>query len=178
MQGWQCTQIFEGHSHYVMQVVFNPKVRACCACSERKGSNRQPQGRGARSCHSGAHALAGLLRTTPLPRQILVRPVCVSRCSQLCELVCRGLILGQVLPLRLLSNFPRELHPNCVHGGGSPRCLAPGRHRTMPLAPLNLPVLLHNSSSKRHYRRRLSLNVGRTKHALFCSVVLLNFAEQ
>lgn len=26
VQGWQCTQIFEGHSHYVMQVVFNPKV--------------------------------------------------------------------------------------------------------------------------------------------------------
>lgn len=24
-QGWACTQIFEGHSHYVMQVVFNPK---------------------------------------------------------------------------------------------------------------------------------------------------------
>ncbi|GAB4823453.1 hypothetical protein N2152v2_010499 [Parachlorella kessleri] len=24
-KGWQCTQIFEGHSHYVMQVVFNPK---------------------------------------------------------------------------------------------------------------------------------------------------------
>ncbi|KAF2581382.1 hypothetical protein F2Q68_00003036 [Brassica cretica] len=23
--GWACTQIFEGHSHYVMQVVFNPK---------------------------------------------------------------------------------------------------------------------------------------------------------
>ena len=25
MQGWACTQIFEGHSHYVMQCVFNPK---------------------------------------------------------------------------------------------------------------------------------------------------------
>ena len=25
MQGWTCTQVFEGHSHYVMQVVFNPK---------------------------------------------------------------------------------------------------------------------------------------------------------
>eukprot|EP00271_Cylindrocystis_brebissonii_P010156 TRINITY_DN26257_c0_g1_i1.p1 TRINITY_DN26257_c0_g1~~TRINITY_DN26257_c0_g1_i1.p1 ORF type:complete len:919 (-),score=227.95 TRINITY_DN26257_c0_g1_i1:1148-3904(-) len=24
-KGWQCTQIFEGHSHYVMQVIFNPK---------------------------------------------------------------------------------------------------------------------------------------------------------
>ncbi|GMH35365.1 hypothetical protein BSKO_03233 [Bryopsis sp. KO-2023] len=24
-RGWQCTQIFEGHAHYVMQVVFNPK---------------------------------------------------------------------------------------------------------------------------------------------------------
>uniref|UniRef100_A0A061QYC6 Coatomer subunit beta' n=1 Tax=Tetraselmis sp. GSL018 TaxID=582737 RepID=A0A061QYC6_9CHLO len=24
-KGWNCTQIFEGHSHYVMQVVFNPK---------------------------------------------------------------------------------------------------------------------------------------------------------
>lgn len=24
-QGWACTQIFEGHSHYVMQCVFNPK---------------------------------------------------------------------------------------------------------------------------------------------------------
>jgi WD40 repeat protein len=24
-QGWNCTQIFEGHSHYVMQVIFNPK---------------------------------------------------------------------------------------------------------------------------------------------------------
>lgn len=24
-KGWQCTQIFEGHSHYVMQVGFNPK---------------------------------------------------------------------------------------------------------------------------------------------------------
>lgn len=24
-RGWACTQIFEGHSHYVMQVVFNPK---------------------------------------------------------------------------------------------------------------------------------------------------------
>lgn len=24
-KGWACTQIFEGHSHYVMQVVFNPK---------------------------------------------------------------------------------------------------------------------------------------------------------
>ena len=24
-RGWQCTQIFEGHSHYVMQVAFNPK---------------------------------------------------------------------------------------------------------------------------------------------------------
>ncbi|KAH9325677.1 hypothetical protein KI387_005855, partial [Taxus chinensis] len=24
-KGWQCTQIFEGHSHYVMQVAFNPK---------------------------------------------------------------------------------------------------------------------------------------------------------
>lgn len=25
VQGWTCTQVFEGHSHYVMQVVFNPK---------------------------------------------------------------------------------------------------------------------------------------------------------
>ncbi|GBG64185.1 hypothetical protein CBR_g40885 [Chara braunii] len=24
-RGWMCTQIFEGHAHYVMQVVFNPK---------------------------------------------------------------------------------------------------------------------------------------------------------
>jgi coatomer subunit beta' len=24
-KGWACTQIFEGHSHYVMQVAFNPK---------------------------------------------------------------------------------------------------------------------------------------------------------
>ena len=24
-KGWICTQIFEGHSHYVMQVTFNPK---------------------------------------------------------------------------------------------------------------------------------------------------------
>jgi len=24
-KGWQCTQVFEGHSHYVMQVAFNPK---------------------------------------------------------------------------------------------------------------------------------------------------------
>jgi coatomer subunit beta' len=24
-KGWACTQIFEGHSHYVMQLVFNPK---------------------------------------------------------------------------------------------------------------------------------------------------------
>ena len=24
-QGWMCTQVFEGHTHYVMQVVFNPK---------------------------------------------------------------------------------------------------------------------------------------------------------
>jgi WD40 repeat protein len=24
-QGWVCSQIFEGHSHYVMQVAFNPK---------------------------------------------------------------------------------------------------------------------------------------------------------
>lgn len=24
-KGWNCTQIFEGHSHYVMQVIFNPK---------------------------------------------------------------------------------------------------------------------------------------------------------
>ena len=24
-KGWMCTQIFEGHSHYVMQVTFNPK---------------------------------------------------------------------------------------------------------------------------------------------------------
>ena len=23
--GWQCTQVFEGHAHYVMQVCFNPK---------------------------------------------------------------------------------------------------------------------------------------------------------
>lgn len=27
-KGWACAQVFEGHSHYVMQVVFNPKVRA------------------------------------------------------------------------------------------------------------------------------------------------------
>ena len=25
LQNWTCTQVFEGHSHYVMQVVFNPK---------------------------------------------------------------------------------------------------------------------------------------------------------
>ena len=24
-KGWLCTQIFEGHSHYIMQVTFNPK---------------------------------------------------------------------------------------------------------------------------------------------------------
>jgi coatomer subunit beta' len=24
-KGWECSQTFEGHSHYVMQVVFNPK---------------------------------------------------------------------------------------------------------------------------------------------------------
>ena len=24
-KGWACTQVFEGHSHYVMQVAFNPK---------------------------------------------------------------------------------------------------------------------------------------------------------
>lgn len=24
-KGWLCTQVFEGHSHYVMQVTFNPK---------------------------------------------------------------------------------------------------------------------------------------------------------
>ena len=22
---WTCTQVFEGHAHYVMQIVFNPK---------------------------------------------------------------------------------------------------------------------------------------------------------
>ncbi len=22
---WACTQVFEGHTHYVMQIVFNPK---------------------------------------------------------------------------------------------------------------------------------------------------------
>ena len=22
---WQCSQVFEGHTHYVMQIVFNPK---------------------------------------------------------------------------------------------------------------------------------------------------------
>ena len=22
---WSCVQVFEGHSHYVMQIVFNPK---------------------------------------------------------------------------------------------------------------------------------------------------------
>ena len=22
---WQCSQVFEGHSHYVMMIVFNPK---------------------------------------------------------------------------------------------------------------------------------------------------------
>lgn len=22
---WQCTQVFEGHTHYVMQIVINPK---------------------------------------------------------------------------------------------------------------------------------------------------------
>ena len=32
MQAWQCTQVFEGHSHYVMQVVFNPKVCAGRLC--------------------------------------------------------------------------------------------------------------------------------------------------
>lgn len=26
-KNWQCTRTFEGHSHYVMQVCFNPKVR-------------------------------------------------------------------------------------------------------------------------------------------------------
>ena len=25
LQGWNCTQQFEGHSHFVMQVTFNPK---------------------------------------------------------------------------------------------------------------------------------------------------------
>ena len=25
LQGWSCTQVFEGHSHYVMQVALNPK---------------------------------------------------------------------------------------------------------------------------------------------------------
>lgn len=24
-QKWSCTQVFEGHTHYVMEVVFNPK---------------------------------------------------------------------------------------------------------------------------------------------------------
>jgi WD40 repeat protein len=24
-KGWQCTRVFEGHSHYVMQICFNPK---------------------------------------------------------------------------------------------------------------------------------------------------------
>lgn len=24
-KNWECTQVFEGHSHYVMQVAFNPK---------------------------------------------------------------------------------------------------------------------------------------------------------
>ena len=27
-EGWLCTQVFEGHSHYVMQAAFNPKVGA------------------------------------------------------------------------------------------------------------------------------------------------------
>ncbi len=24
-KNWQCEQVFEGHTHYVMQIVFNPK---------------------------------------------------------------------------------------------------------------------------------------------------------
>ena len=30
-KGWKNTMIFEGHTHYVMAVAFNPKVRSATA---------------------------------------------------------------------------------------------------------------------------------------------------
>ncbi|XP_062156478.1 coatomer subunit beta'-1-like [Alnus glutinosa] len=37
-KGWECTQIFEGHSHYVMQVAFNPKDTLSFASSSLDGT--------------------------------------------------------------------------------------------------------------------------------------------
>ena len=33
-KGWKCTQVFEGHTHYVMMVLFNPKdTNTFASCS-------------------------------------------------------------------------------------------------------------------------------------------------
>lgn len=37
-KGWECTQIYEGHSHYVMQVAFNPKDTLSFASSSLDGT--------------------------------------------------------------------------------------------------------------------------------------------
>lgn len=37
-KGWICSQIFEGHSHYVMQVVFHPKETTTFATASLDGT--------------------------------------------------------------------------------------------------------------------------------------------
>ena len=37
-KGWLCTRVFEGHSHYVMQVAFNPKNAETFASASLDGT--------------------------------------------------------------------------------------------------------------------------------------------
>lgn len=39
-KGWECTKIFEGHSHYVMQAAFNPKDPQSFATASLDGTTK------------------------------------------------------------------------------------------------------------------------------------------
>ncbi len=50
-KGWGCVQVFEGHSHYVMQVVFNPKdTNTFASASLDRTVKVRKLGKGLRMC--------------------------------------------------------------------------------------------------------------------------------
>lgn len=100
-QGWNCVQVFEGHSHYVMQVSFNPKDTNTFASASLDRTIKVRE--------------AGLsLPRAPIvyPKQPLISDILCVRIDRLNACVGQVWSLGQPTP-----NFTLEGHEkgvNCV----------------------------------------------------------------
>jgi WD40 repeat protein len=81
-KNWQCVQVFEGHTHYVMQLTFNPKDPNTFASAslDRTIKVLQPSALRARSVSPTLLPLAH--RLIHAPRCVLCVCVCVVLCCR------------------------------------------------------------------------------------------------